>query len=92
MQIYGPSQVHGSQPIRQPHMTPAEMPGRVASPAAGGDQLEISEVANRLQQVHDLPDIRAERVAELRAAIANGTYETSERMGQAVERLLDELA
>lgn len=92
MQIDGISQVHGSQPIRQPHMSPADMAPRVASPAAGGDQLEISEVANRLQQVHDLPDIRADRVAELRAAIANGTYETSQRLDQAVERLLDELA
>jgi negative regulator of flagellin synthesis FlgM len=36
--------------------------------------------------------IRSDRVAELRAQIASGQYETTERLNAAVERMLDELA
>jgi negative regulator of flagellin synthesis FlgM len=42
--------------------------------------------------VADLPDIRADRVAELRAAIANGSYETHDKLATAVDRLFDEIA
>ena len=35
--------------------------------------------------------MRHERVAEIRTQIANGTYETSEKLEAAFDRLLDEL-
>jgi negative regulator of flagellin synthesis FlgM len=37
------------------------------------------------------PRVRAERLAEIRAAVVAGTYETPEKMALAIERLLDEL-
>jgi negative regulator of flagellin synthesis FlgM len=39
-----------------------------------------------------LPDTRADRVSELRAQIASGTYEAEAKLDVALGRLLDEMA
>ena len=38
-----------------------------------------------------MPEIRQQRVEAIRAKIAEGTYETEEKLDIAVERLLDEI-
>jgi negative regulator of flagellin synthesis FlgM len=92
MQIHGPSQVHGAQPIHGPHSArSAEPAGPTASPGVG-DRVDISEAGRIADRLAEIPEIRAERVQELRAAIAGGTYETDEKLDVAVERLLDEIA
>ncbi|MEE2827453.1 MAG: flagellar biosynthesis anti-sigma factor FlgM [Planctomycetota bacterium] len=57
--------------------------------AAPVDQLDISAEAQMLSQTGD---IRSDRVADLRAQIATGQYETPEKIDAAVERMLDEFA
>jgi negative regulator of flagellin synthesis FlgM len=54
--------------------------------------VSISPEADLVSQVHQLADIRTDKVAEIRAQIANGTYETDEKLNVALDRLLDELA
>jgi negative regulator of flagellin synthesis FlgM len=44
-----------------------------------------------LDGIGQLPEIRHERVAEIRQQIAAGTYETPEKLEVALDRLLDEL-
>ena len=44
-----------------------------------------------LAQMHDLPEIRAEKVDSLRAAIAAGTYDEERKLSVALDRLLEEL-
>ena len=39
-----------------------------------------------------LPEIRTDRVNQLRAEIAGGAYECSAKLDTAIERLLDEIA
>jgi negative regulator of flagellin synthesis FlgM len=58
---------------------------------AGGDAVEISDLGALLSRVREVPDLRVERIAKLRAEIANGTFETPERIAGTVERLLEEL-
>jgi negative regulator of flagellin synthesis FlgM len=92
MQVNGPSHVNGAQPINGPHATrPAE---QTAPPddLAGSDEVSISPEADLLSRVHNLPEIRQERVDQIRAEIANGTYETDEKLDIAISRLLDEMA
>ncbi|GAB4128579.1 flagellar biosynthesis anti-sigma factor FlgM [Thermopirellula anaerolimosa] len=90
MQIHGPSHIHGAQPLHGPH-------GRVARPEAVAnaspiqDELQLSDAAQLLDKVHDLPDVRWDRIARIKAEIANGSYETEEKLQIAVERLLDEI-
>ena len=43
----------------------------------------------RAAQLADVPEIRSEKVAEIRAAIASGSYETEEKISAALDRFLD---
>jgi negative regulator of flagellin synthesis FlgM len=91
MQIHGPSYVHGPQPINAPHRLHASSPAS-SGQVAGADQLDISREADLVSRMREIPEIRAERVAQIRAAIEAGTYETPDKMEIAVGRLLDELS
>lgn len=91
MQIYGPNNIHGPQPIRAPHINTAPQQKSSTSPAAGGDQLDISAAGEVQSRLSEIPDIRADRVQSIRQAIANGTYETADKLDTALERLLDEI-
>ncbi len=92
MQIYGPSQVHGAQSVHGPHSARSIEPASSPASQGVGDRLELSDAGKIAGQLAEIPDIRADRVEQLRAAIASGNYETEERLGVAVDRLLDEIA
>lgn len=98
MQIYGSTQVHGPQGIGAPHANRAAQPAPRPAAANQADSVEISPEAQAAQaaeqlsaKIAELPDIRQDRVNELRAKIASGAYETDERIDGALERLLDEI-
>lgn len=95
MHIYGPTHLHGPQIIGAPHTNRTSKP-EAANPAAPiSDELQISpaaqEAAHLVEQIGQIPDIRQDRVDEIRAQIDAGTYETDEKIQTAVERLLDEI-
>ena len=92
MQIYGPSQIHGAQPINAPHSSRANTASSVSGSSQIGDRLDISEAGQIAARMADIPEVRAERVQELRAAILSGTYETDAKLSTALDRLLDEIA
>ena len=92
MQIYGPSQIHGAQPISGPHSSRSAQAPSAPGSSSIGDRLDISEAGQLAGRLADVPEIRADRVRDLRAAIQNGTYETEAKLNTAVERLLDEIA
>ncbi len=58
----------------------------------GADQLDISPQAELLSRIRDIPEIRVDRVMQLREAIQSGKYETPEKLDIALDRLLDEIA
>lgn len=91
MHIYGTSSIHGAQPINTPHHNRVSETPAAKAPAAA-DEVSISSAAQFLDQVRELPDVRTDRVAALRQAIASGTYETEERLSTALDRMLDEMA
>ena len=98
MQIYGSTQVHGPQGISAPHANRAAQPAQRPAAANQADSVEISPEAQAAQaaeqlsaKIAELPDIRQDRVNELRAKIASGSYETDDRINGALERLLDEI-
>lgn len=92
MQIQGPTYVHGPQSMNAPHRTTAPQPAARSGATTGADQLDISREADIASRLRDIPDIRADRVAELRAAIEAGTYETPDKLETAVSRLLNEIS
>ncbi len=91
MHVYGPVHLHGPQAIGAPH---APRPAKSAEPPAGApvqDELQLSSEAQLVDRIRDLPEIREDRVARIRAEIAAGTYETDEKLQIALGRLLDEI-
>jgi negative regulator of flagellin synthesis FlgM len=92
MQIYGPSQIHGAQPLNGPHTSRAAQPTSTSGASSTNDHLDISAAGQIAGRLADVPDIRADRVSEIRNAILQGTYETHDKLNTAVDRLLDEIA
>lgn len=91
MQIYGAGPLHGPHGVNPTHMQRTQAAPSASSAGLPQDHLEISSVGRMLEQIQDLPEIRHEKVAALRKAIASGTYDTPDRMNLALDRLLDEI-
>ena len=96
MQIFGATNVTSGnvQKVQQTNTkTQTTDSSSVNSPSIDTvDQLDISSEAKMLSQLKVVGDIRADRVADIRAQIESGVYETSEKLDVAVSRLLNELA
>jgi negative regulator of flagellin synthesis FlgM len=92
MYFYGTTHIHAAQPLSAPHRTAAAQSVGANYRASGVDQLDISPEADLISQVHDLPEVRADRVAQIKAQIQNGSYDTADKLDMALSRLLDEIA
>jgi len=92
MYIYGTNQIHSAQPINPPHRLTQTQSCSGSCGSTGVDQLDISPEADFVAQTRDLPEIREDRVAQIRSQIQSGTYETADKLDVALSRLLDEIA
>ncbi len=91
MQINGPTHLHGAHPVSAPHNPRMARPTGQVQPSEITDELQISEAARLAEQSQPSQEIRADRVETIRAQIAQGAYETPEKLDVAVARLLDEI-
>ena len=91
MHIYGPSQMQGPQAINSTQNAQSSQQSAPAESRPIHDELHISDAAKMVEQMNGIADVRYERVASIRSEIANGTYETPEKLDIAVSRFLDEL-
>jgi negative regulator of flagellin synthesis FlgM len=91
MHVYGPSHLHGAQPVNPPHAARVSKPAPSDYSGSIQDELDLSDAAQLVDRVREVPEIRHERVAQIRAQIAAGTYETDDKLDIAVGRLLDEI-
>lgn len=91
MQIHGPSYLHGVHSVHAPQRAQAAAAVPTATPLADVDQLDLSHEATMISRMSDVSDIRADRVAAIRAQIEAGLYETGDKLAIAVDRLLDEI-
>jgi anti-sigma28 factor (negative regulator of flagellin synthesis) len=81
-----------NRPGRVDPMTPVRAVDRLAAamPARGSDEVFVSPMATYLNKLRENP-IREELVNEVREQIADGTYETPEKIDAAVSELAQEL-
>jgi negative regulator of flagellin synthesis FlgM len=91
MQINGPTHLHGAHPVSAPHDSRLAQPTGQTQSSQITDELQISEAARLAEQSQSSQEVRAERVETIRAQIAQGTYETPEKLDVAVARLLNEI-
>lgn len=91
MEVNGPGSIRNIPSIRPaapPAQTPRPDQARTINPK---DELEISSAARLLQQASGETDVRAARLAQIKAAIEADEYETTEKLDAALDRLLDEI-
>ena len=60
-------------------------------PVSPKDEVEISAVGKLLDDASRTPGIREQRLAEIKAAIEAGSYETPEKLEMALNRMVDQL-
>ncbi len=58
----------------------------------GTDRVELSQAAQLLSRLQELPDIRFDLVARVKGEIAAGTYETPDKFDAALDGLIEDLA
>jgi negative regulator of flagellin synthesis FlgM len=100
MQIYGPFRVSTTQNTSGVQRTEPQKPveSTAKQQSAGPvDQLDLTSAASETNRISETSPIagegiRIDRVAEIRRQIADGVYETPDKLDAAVERLLDQFA
>ena len=90
MDIQQTGGVQGAQPVQPNRAAQKAAKAHTEPKVARTDQAEISDKARFLEKLSRLPEIRAEKVEAVRRGIAEGAYDTDERLRAAVQRLLDE--
>ena len=91
MHIYGPSHLHGAQPVGSPHNSRISKPSAPNPAGQIQDELDISDAARLMEQAKGVPEIRQDVVDRIRGQIADGTYETQDKLDIALDRFLDEI-
>ncbi len=82
--VGGPGRIEGPNPISR--ITPSQTPSGPASP----DQVQLSDKAAMISKALALPEVRADRVAEVRQQIESGRFDTDARLEGALARFLAE--
>ncbi len=95
MDVSGMGSVSGAMPTRgvtsvesQPVAGPSETSPTVSAPR---DELEISSAGKMLDRLSETPEVRAERLAQIKEAIENGDYDTDEKLEAALSKMFDSL-
>lgn len=89
MYVNSSNSLHGPQSLAAPHRAY----GAQSAPRSGSleqvDQLDISPQAAEASRTRESGDIRQDKVAALKASIADGSYDTPEKLDIALSRMLD---
>ncbi len=96
MDVSGMGPVLGSGPVRSTIPAASTAPANPAAPNAAQspltspkDELEISAAGQMLDRLSESPEVRAERIAQIKEAIENGDYETDEKLEAALSRMFE---
>jgi negative regulator of flagellin synthesis FlgM len=91
MEIFGAGGTQGPQPI-YPRLAAFSLDaGQTVHAGVPRDHVEISPLGQMLDGISQLPDIRHEKIDEIRGQIATNSYESPEKLELALDRMLDEL-
>ena len=92
MDVNGIGSAGNIQPLNHVNSIEGAAKPTEAGLGASVDKVEISEASRLLnEEVEGSSEVRAERLTRIRAAIDDGTYETTEKLEAALGRLLNEI-
>lgn len=91
MDIQGPHGVDGVGRVPKMGPTGAPKPPEKPPEAEPVDQVQISLEARLKALLEKVPEVRQDRIDQIRAEIEAGTYETNERIDIAIDRLIEDL-
>ena len=94
MEVQGPGSLQRSVPISPVKSAgQAGGAGKPQSPASSKptDAVEISSAGQLLDKLSKSPEIRAERLAQIKASIASGAYDSEEKLEAALMNLLQSI-
>ncbi len=93
MNISGVSSTHGSASVNSVQGVEAmESTSKTQSEGLSEVRDNVSVSVDAIQAAETVGDVRLDRVNSIRAAIADGSYETPEKLDVAIDRLLDRLS
>ena len=85
--------IGNSAPVQRAINAPIQKASETDAPKgpSATDRLELSGASHLLKALKQNNDVRVDKVAQVKAAIAAGAYEDDAKMDVAVDRLLDDL-
>ena len=93
MNISGVSSTHGSESVNSVQGVEAiDVTSKTQSEGLAEVRDNVSLSVDAVQAAETVSDVRLDRVNSIRAAIADGSYETPEKLDVAIDRLLDRLS
>jgi flagellar biosynthesis anti-sigma factor FlgM len=91
MEVNGPGPIQRSVPTAPAKAAGPTAQSKPAVPATPKDALEISSAGQLLDKLSKSPEVRAERLAQIKAAIDAGQYDTDEKLEAALMNLLQSI-
>lgn len=91
MDVRGVGPALGALPVKSTAGIPTNREVSGNAPVSPKDELELSSAGKMLDQLSQTPDIRQERLARIKAEIANGTYDTDAKLEAALSKMFDTL-
>jgi anti-sigma28 factor (negative regulator of flagellin synthesis) len=82
--VGGPGRIHGPNKISR--ITPSS----TTSGAASADKVQLSQKAGMVSKALALPQVRTERVAEVKKMIESGRFDTDTRLEGALKKFVAE--
>jgi negative regulator of flagellin synthesis FlgM len=91
MDVSGLGSVQGASPLRSatPANSASGKPAESSATTTPKDELELSAAGVAMDRVGETPEMRAERLAQIKEAIDDGSYETDEKLDAALSRMFD---
>ena len=77
-----------AMPLGQPRAAAGVSPAAKPAAVTPNDEVEISSASKMMDNLSRTSNLREERLAQIKAAIADGTYDTPEKFDAALERML----
>lgn len=91
MEVNSIGPIGGSQPVRKVAQPATPPPAVEARPTSPTDELELTSVNPAVGEVDLKSEFQSQRIKQIQQQIADGTYETPQKLNIAVDRMLESL-